>query len=249
MGQGRGQHCKCTDNVCLDERRRPVDRAIDMAFCCQMHHSTDLFIAQDSEDSRLVADIGPYEAVVGMIFNLAQRRQVPGICQLVDIDDAVLRIGNELTTYSRTNEARTARNKDVHGKNAPSRKYFDTIEVWCIAIFVGQLHRRWFKGPLYPNGRVVETQRSIVLTRIEIGDLVRYLRIILERNEAMRVALGDQDLVPFLRGDLQRHPLAKRRRALTDIDDDVEYRAPDDAHDLVLRARGQLEMQAAQHAP
>ena len=48
-----------------------------------------------------IADVGAHEAVVRKDFDLAKRCQVSGIGQLVDIDNAVPRIGDELTADGR----------------------------------------------------------------------------------------------------------------------------------------------------
>ena len=60
-----------------------------MAFSCQMHDHVDVVPAQQIVDDRGVADIGVHEAVIGMVLDLAERFEIAGIGQLVDIDDVM----------------------------------------------------------------------------------------------------------------------------------------------------------------
>src|SRR5690606_9102594 len=87
---------------------------------------------------------------------------------------------------------------------------------------------------------------AILRGRVGVGALVGDLAILLEREEAVREADGDEQLVPVLRTEFSPDPLAVGRRAFAHIHRHVEDPAPDAAHQLILPARRHLEVQAAQ---
>ncbi len=64
----------------------------------------------------------------------------------------------------------------------------------------------------------------------------------------MREARGNEKLGPVRRADALGNMLTIGRRALAQIDGDIENGAAHDAHELVLRDRRNLEMQAAHDA-
>lgn len=85
-----------------------------MAFCRQMHDHIDFVGAQSIQNARVIADISLEEAVIRMIFNLTERRQIACIGQLVEIDDIDPGIGSQMPAYRRANEARSTCNENIH---------------------------------------------------------------------------------------------------------------------------------------
>src|SRR5690606_8791372 len=70
------------------EGSRSIDRTIDVTFRREVHHAVDLFLAQQSEYEVGVGDVAFDEAVVRRVVDHAQRREVAGISQLIEIDYA-----------------------------------------------------------------------------------------------------------------------------------------------------------------
>ena len=93
VGECRGKQAERADDVGLDEFGRAVDRAVDMAFGREMHDDVDVVFAKNSRHSGGVADVGLDEAIVRIILDLAQRGEIAGIGELVDIDHAMTGIG------------------------------------------------------------------------------------------------------------------------------------------------------------
>ena len=77
--------------------------------------------------------------------------------------------------------------------------------------------------------------------------LIDHLGVRLQGDETVGKADRHQDLVPFLGRDFRTDPLAVGRRAMADVDGDVEDPAAHNPQQLVLSEWRKLEMQAAQH--
>ena len=71
----------------------------------------------------------------------------------------------------------------------------------------------------------------------------------LERAEAMTEALRDPDLVPAGRGQLDHGVASEIRRTGAQVDGDIKDRTAHHPHQLGLRVRRQLEMDAADRIP
>ncbi len=84
--------------------------------------------------------------------------------------------------------------------------------------------------------------------RIGRGRLVEDFDIRLERDERMRKSGRDQQLTPVFRRELDRDIPAESRRRTANVDRDVEDAAARDAHQLGLRERRRLKVQAPQRA-
>ena len=77
-----------------------------MRLCCKVDDSVDLILLHQLQDGVEVAYVSLYEDVVWLVFNILEVGQVSGISQLVDIDDAIVRIFvYEKTHYMTSYEA------------------------------------------------------------------------------------------------------------------------------------------------
>src|SRR5215472_2334533 len=95
---------------------------------------------------------------------------------------------------------------------------------------------------------IVPSEAAIVLGTIIIRYLVEHFGVVLERAIAVRETRRHPYLTPIVRAHYVSNVAAERRRAASDIDDDVEYRTARHAHQLSLRRRRGLIMQTAQRA-
>lgn len=84
-----------------------------------------------------------------------------------------------------------------------------------------------------------------MLIAVEVIDLVLYFARVLERQEAVRKALRDEELLPVLRAEQHAEPLGEVRGAVTDVHRHVEDTAPGAAYELRLLERRGLVMQSA----
>src|SRR5271157_1945316 len=84
--------------------------------------------------------------------------------------------------------------------------------------------------------------------RVGRGRLVENLGVRLQSDESVGKSDRDQELAPVFGRELNRDMSAEGRRRAANVDRDVEDGAAYDAHQLVLRERRGLEVQAAQNA-
>jgi len=101
--------------------------------------------------------------------------------------------------------------------------------------------------PVDAERRIVPGDAPVVLGRVELVDLVLHFRVRLERAEAVGATLRHEQLQLVLRAQDETEPLAVGRRALADIEHDVEHGAGRHPHELRLRLRVQLIMEATQY--
>ena len=74
------------EDVGVDERVGPVDRAVDMAFGGEMHQRADAVVAKQAFDERRVPDVADDE----LGFRPGKAGAVAGIGQRVEHDDCVI---------------------------------------------------------------------------------------------------------------------------------------------------------------
>jgi hypothetical protein len=86
LKQSRG-----ADNIGLDERLGPVDRAVDMRLRGKMHHRVRIESLEDPADRGQVTDIGLLELIAAVGQDLVQARKICRIGQLVEVEDLVPR--------------------------------------------------------------------------------------------------------------------------------------------------------------
>ena len=111
--RGLEQHVSA-DDIGVDEFRRPVDRAVDMAFRRQMHHRVGIEARKNISDGRAIADIGPAEMIARMALHRSQRGEIAGIGQLVDDQHLVIGMADEMSDQRRPDESRPTGDDNLH---------------------------------------------------------------------------------------------------------------------------------------
>ena len=96
MGECRLEQDIAADHIGVDEFGRAVDRAVDMAFGCQMHDRVGLKPREGVGDGGAITDIAAAEMVAGIAVERGERRQIARIGQLVEDEHLVLRILDEM---------------------------------------------------------------------------------------------------------------------------------------------------------
>ena len=124
------------------------------------------------------------------------------------------------------------------------RRRHALLERRRLRVLVRQDHR--LKRPRDADVRVIPVDVAVALRRIVVVRLVLHLDVIRQRDEAMRKAARDEELLLVLRRQLHADPLAKLRRALADVDRHIKDRPARRAQQLRLTHRIELVMQPAQ---
>ncbi len=101
------------EDIGLDEGRRPVDRAVDVAFRGEVIDGARMMIGEDRAHRRAVADIRLDEDMPAALGNRRKIVEIAGIGELVDGDDA-LAVGDEGADHGRADEAGAAGDEDGH---------------------------------------------------------------------------------------------------------------------------------------
>ena len=102
------------DDIGVDEFGRPVDRAVDMAFCRQMHHRVGIETRENLGDGRTIADIGAAEMIARMALHRGERGKIAGIGQLIDDQHLVISVADQMPDQRRADESRSARDQNLH---------------------------------------------------------------------------------------------------------------------------------------
>ena len=79
----------CPHDVGLHEFSRPVNRAVNMRFCGQVHHTIRFVFFKNLLQSFLIADVQLNKMVAVRIHHSGKRFHVAGVSQLIHIDDMV----------------------------------------------------------------------------------------------------------------------------------------------------------------
>ena len=151
---------ECADDVRFDERRRSINRTVDMRFRRQMHDRVGLLVGEDAAHLPAVANVGLIEAIVRRTFHRAQRLEAARVSELVDVDDVVA-ARHEVPHDSAADESGAARDHDL-----PSAGHLQ------LRLDLGEQRRRpillrhgdacRIHGPRDAHRRVVEADRAIM---------------------------------------------------------------------------------------
>ena len=76
------------DHIGLHERCGAVDRAIDVAFRCEIHDRIRTMLGEHLRDESAIADIALHEHMVGIAVQHRQGVEIARIGQRIEIDDA-----------------------------------------------------------------------------------------------------------------------------------------------------------------
>ena len=96
-----------SEDVGFDERRRPVDRAIDMRFGRQVDDGVRPVLVEQTGHLGRVADVPLHEDVQRVVERRGKRVEISGVGQFVEIDDAQPR-GDHLPDEATPDEAGAA---------------------------------------------------------------------------------------------------------------------------------------------
>ena len=109
-------HQRCgTHNIRLEEDARVFDGTVNMAFCGKVDHDVRMFFFKQFIYSFSVADIGLHKAEIQVIHDRRQRRQVACVGQLIEADNAVIRVFfQHVKNKIGTNKSGAAGNDDRH---------------------------------------------------------------------------------------------------------------------------------------
>ena len=88
--------------------RRPVDRAVDVAFGGEVHHRVGTVCLEHLLDRGGVGDVGLDEEVAGVAARLLERLFRGGVGHLVHVDHAVVGGADEMADHGRADEAAAA---------------------------------------------------------------------------------------------------------------------------------------------
>ena len=86
------QQAQRTHHIGTCEGERVLDRTVHVALCCQVDDAVYLFFLHQAVESLEVADVHLHELVVRTVLDVLQVCQIARIRQLVQVDDAILRI-------------------------------------------------------------------------------------------------------------------------------------------------------------
>ena len=86
------QQAQRTHHIGTCKRKRILDRAVHVALCCQVDDTVHLLLLHQAVESVEVADVHLHELVVRTVLDVLQIGQIARIRQLVQVDDAILRI-------------------------------------------------------------------------------------------------------------------------------------------------------------
>ena len=105
------------DDIGLDEGRRRVDRAVDMALGGEVIDRTRPVLLERRGHRRAIADIGAQEDMGLVAGHWREILEIAGVGQLVDGDDA-LAVTDERANQGRADEAGAAGDDDRHDRAA-----------------------------------------------------------------------------------------------------------------------------------
>ena len=128
--------------------------------------------------------------------------------------------------------------------NEVQRRRHALLERRRLHILIRQDHR--LNRPLDANLGVVPADVAVALGSVVVVRLVLHLNVVRQRDEAMREAARDEELLLVLRRELHADPLAELRRALADVHRHIKDRAARRTQELRLAHRIELVMQPAQ---
>jgi hypothetical protein len=102
------------DDVAVDERAGPVDRAVDMRFRRQMHDRIRLVRGERGPHRLVVRDIGPDQDMTAAVPRFLKRRLGRGVGHLVDVDDGMIRLPDQITHDRGSDKSASTRQQQSH---------------------------------------------------------------------------------------------------------------------------------------
>lgn len=128
--------------------------------------------------------------------------------------------------------------------NEVQRRRHALLERRRLHILIRQDHR--LNRPLNANLRIIPADVAVALGRVVVIRLVLHLDVVRQRDEAMREAAWNEELLLVLRRELHADPLAELQRALADVHCHIKDFAARRTQELRLAHRIELIVQPAQ---
>ena len=119
MTAARFQQIERADDIGVDEVGRRLDRTVDMGFGRQVNHGVRVEIGKHAIDRRAIANVRLHETVAVVAGDLAQRIEIAGISELVDVADVVLGLADQESADGRTDETCPSGHDDAHIISGP----------------------------------------------------------------------------------------------------------------------------------
>ena len=98
------------DHVGLDELGRAVDRAVHVGLGGEVHHRSRAELPKYLVQASSVADIDLVEPIARRLRDRAQRLEIAGISELVEVGDLVRRAVDQVPDHCRADETGSASN-------------------------------------------------------------------------------------------------------------------------------------------
>ncbi len=77
------------DHIRLHERRRAIDRTVDVRFGREIHDRIGLVFVEQFRDEHFVADIALHEDMIRIVAHRLERIEIARVREQVEIDDAI----------------------------------------------------------------------------------------------------------------------------------------------------------------
>src|SRR5262245_5669294 len=119
MGSGGAEEPSRPDDVRLDERLRPVDRAVDMALGGEVDDDVRIEDLESTFERETVADVSLNEAVPLVTRDGIERAQVAGVGQLVEVQHAMIARLDQVSDERRADEPSPARHQHARAHRRP----------------------------------------------------------------------------------------------------------------------------------
>ena len=103
-------------------------------------------------------------------------------------------------------------------------------------------------GPVDAEGGIVEAEAALGFLAVEVVALVGEERVVLEDDEAVGEAAGDEELAAILGGEEDRDVFAEGGGTLADVHGDIPDGAAEDADEFGLGVGAGLPVEAADDA-
>ena len=119
VGEGLGEQIERTDDVGSHERRRSIDRPIDVRLCRQMGDHRGGEISEDLANPHRIADVGLGEAVAVASRHRVEGTQIAGVGDLVEIQHLMIGMGDQVADQRRADEPGAPGDQDAFADHGP----------------------------------------------------------------------------------------------------------------------------------
>ena len=117
IGPRRVQHNEGTDDVGVDERRRAVDGAVDVALGREVHDGVRPMGGEDVAHGGRVGDVGAEQLMPLMVSRLLERVLGCGVGHLVHVHDLMVGAADQVAYDGRADEAAAAGDDYPHDRS------------------------------------------------------------------------------------------------------------------------------------